>query len=220
MAATVAELADDELQALVPATPEWRVRDVLAHVVGLAADLNAQRFPAADDAGGSAWAAQQVVARRDLAVAAIVAEWVREAPVFEAGLRFFGYEEGSHFVADLHAHHQDVRGALGLSRDDDPLTVAVALDHYLGFLDQLLLAAQWGTLEVVAGNEARLVGGVGVPRAGVSGSAFDVLRSFSARRSAAQIRALEWHGDADGALELLQLGFTGGYSLPAADLIE
>ena len=158
--------------------------------------------------------------RRDLAVAAIVAEWVREAPVFEAGLRLFGYEEGSHFVADLHAHHQDVRGALGLSRDDDPLTVAVALDHYLGFLDQLLLAAQWGTLEVVAGNEARLVGGAGVPRAGVSGSAFDVLRSFSARRSAAQIRALEWHGDADGALELLQLGFTGGYSLPAADLIE
>ena len=61
MAATVAELADDELQALVPATPEWRVRDVLAHVVGLAADLNAQRFPAADDAGGSAWAAQQAV---------------------------------------------------------------------------------------------------------------------------------------------------------------
>ena len=78
MAATVAELADDELQALVPATPEWRVRDVLAHVVGLAADLNAQRFPAADDAGGSAWAAQQVAARRDLAVAAIVAEQLVE----------------------------------------------------------------------------------------------------------------------------------------------
>lgn len=187
MAATVAELADDELQALVPATPEWRVRDVLAHVVGLAADLNAQRFPAADDAGGSAWAAQQVVARRDLAVAAIVAEWVREAPVFEAGLRFFGYEEGSHFVADLHAHHQDVRGALGLSRDDDPLTVAVALDHYLGFLDQLLLAAQWGTLEVVAGNEARLVGGAGVPRRrerlGVRRVA-QLLRGVRQRRSA------------------------------------
>jgi len=40
--ATVSALSDDELTLPVPATPSWSVRDVLAHVVGLAADLNAQ----------------------------------------------------------------------------------------------------------------------------------------------------------------------------------
>ena len=35
----LASCSEQELATPVPATPEWRVRDVLAHVVGLAADL-------------------------------------------------------------------------------------------------------------------------------------------------------------------------------------
>ena len=137
---TVRSLQAREAATLVPATPGWVVGDVLAHVVGLAADLNAQRFPDGDDVGGTTWTTRQVETRRATSIADIVAEWDREAPAFEDGLRLFGYEEGSHFVADLHAHHQDVRGALGLSRDEDPITVAVSLDHYLGFIDTMLRA--------------------------------------------------------------------------------
>ena len=218
--ATVAGLTDRRLRMVVPATPDWRVRDVLAHVVGLTADLNAQRFPDVDDVGGAAWGRRQVAGRRNLAIDEIFAEWSREAPVFEEGLRLFGYELGSHFVADLHAHHQDMRGAVGSPVDDDALTVAVALDHYLGFLDQLLTAAGWGTLEVVAGDEERSLGGVGPHHARMAASAFEVLRCCSARRSARQIRSLKWRGDVEALLTLLQAGFTGGYSLPTADLIE
>jgi Mycothiol maleylpyruvate isomerase N-terminal domain len=36
-------LSTDELAITVPATPVWSVRDVLSHVVGIAADLNARR---------------------------------------------------------------------------------------------------------------------------------------------------------------------------------
>ena len=218
---TIRSLDHRRLQVFVPAAPQWRVRDVLAHVVGLAADLNAQRFPAADDPGGAAWGAAQVAARRDLPIDQLLAEWAREAPTFVDGLRLFGYEEGSHFVADLHAHHQDVRGALGLARDDDPLAVAVSLDHYLGYLHRMLCDAAWGVLAVHAGAEVRVLGTeAGAQRAQVAGDAFDVLRAFSARRSAAQIRRLRWRGDADALVALLEAGYSGGYSIPRGDVIE
>jgi hypothetical protein len=210
------------LHTFVPASPAWRVRDVLAHVVGLVADLNAQRFPdRADDLGGTAWGAAQVAARTDTAIEDVLAEWAREAPAFEDGLRLFGYEEGSHFIADLHAHHQDVLGALGLARDDDLLTVSVALDHYLGFLHQLLVGAAWGVVAVATGGEVRVLGTeAGSGRAQVAGPPFDVLRVFSARRSAAQIRRLRWRGDADGLLALLESLFSDAYSIPPDDIVE
>lgn len=218
---TIRSLDDSQLHTFVPAAPEWRVRDVLAHVVGLAADLNAQRFPAADDIGGTAWGAAQVAARRGLSVEHLLAEWGRESPTFADGLRLFGYEEGSHFIADLHAHHQDVLGALGLPRDDDSLTVAVSLDHYLDFMHQMLSDCRWGVLAVQAGHEVRVLGvEAGPGRAQLSGPAFEVLRVFSARRSASQVRRLRWRGDVDSLLELMALGFNGGYALPFADVFE
>ena len=217
---TVGDLQAHEAATPVPATPAWVVGDVLAHVVGLATDLNAQHFPDGGDGGGAMWTARQVAERSAASIADIVAEWDREAPAFEDGLRLFGYEEGSHFVADLHAHHQDVRGALGLSRDEDPITIAVSLDHYLGFVDTMLRASEWGTLDVTAGGEQRTLGDRGKHHARVIGSGFEVLRTFSARRSDRQVRQMRWEGDLDSLLTMLSSQFSGGYSLPEIDLTE
>ncbi len=219
--ATTRSLADDQLLTFVPAAPQWRVRDVLAHVVGLVTDLNAQHLPAADDVGGAAWGAAQVAVRHATPIGAMLSEWEREAPAFENGLRIFGYEEGSHFIGDLHAHHQDVRGALGLERDDDPTVVAVSLDHYLGFVHAILVDAHWGVLAVQASGEVRVLGTeAGSRRAQLAAPAFDVLRVFSARRSSAQIRRLRWRGDVDALVDLMAIGFSGGYALPLADVVE
>jgi hypothetical protein len=98
--------------------------------------------------------------------------------------------------------------------------VRVALDHYLDFVDRMLADAAWGTLEVVADAEARLLGARGPHHARLRAHPFEVLRSVSARRSARQIRALDWEGARDDLLALLQKSLTGGYSLPRADLIE
>ena len=57
--AFVVTVTGADVDHVVPATPAWTVRDVLAHVIGLAADLNAQRFPDPEDDGGVAWSAQQ-----------------------------------------------------------------------------------------------------------------------------------------------------------------
>lgn len=217
---TALALSDARLQIRVPATPAWTVRDVLAHVVGIASDLNAQRFPASDDVGGAAWTDGQVARGSRRTIDDLVAEWDREAVLFEDGLRAFGYEFGSHFVADLHAHYQDVRNALGLTAETDELTVAVALDHYLGFVNDLLVADGWGRLEVVVGSDVRHVGGEGRCRARVSAPPFELLRAVSGRRSERQIRALDWHGDVDDFVRFMQTSLGGGYSLPEADLIE
>jgi hypothetical protein len=215
-----AGLTDAQLRLRVPATPAWRARDVLAHVAGLAADLNAQHFPELDDVGGVAWACSQVARRQSMAVAEMIDEWDRQSETFENGLRAFGYEFGSHFVADLHAHYHDVRGAVGLPAHADDLAVAVALDHYLGFIGEMLGNAEWGTLEVVAAQEIRRLGTDQQARARVRAEPFELLRAVSGRRSARQIRALDWTGDVDGFVMLLHTGFSGGYSLPAADLAD
>lgn len=219
----VAELATctvDERARPVPAAPDWSVHDVLAHVVGLAAALNAQHFPEADDAGGVAWNDAQVAARSDRSIAELAQEWEVEGPTFEDGLRLFGYEFGSHFVADLLTHLIDVRQALGRPVVPDDEAVAVALDHYLGFLDEQLTAARWGGLAVITGPRSWVIGDAGgaPARASVTASPFDLLRSFSARRTLDQIRALAWQGEVEAALAFLEATYHDGYSLPTVAL--
>src|SRR5262245_47979188 len=79
----VQRLSPEQLEPTVPATPAWSVRDVLAHVVGITADLNARRF---GDGDGDTWTATQVGVRRGRSIAELTAEWDREAPLFETGL--------------------------------------------------------------------------------------------------------------------------------------
>jgi uncharacterized protein (TIGR03083 family) len=213
-------LSEAELRARVPATPEWSVRDVLAHVAGLARDLNAERFPAADDIGGGEWTKAQVERARDLSLPDLVAEWDREAPKFEAGLRAFGYELGSHFLADLYVHVEDVRAALGFDPTQDELAVAVALDHYLGYLSEHLAATEWGTLDVVAGEGPRTLGREGRHHARLSAEPAELLRVVSGRRSADQIRALDCDGDVDSLLSFLSTALVGGYAMPESVPVE
>ena len=75
--------ADDE-QRIVPTCPEWRVRDLLSHVNGLADDLSAGRNPTGDT---QAWVDQQVTDRADITVAQQLEQWSTSGEAFEATLR-------------------------------------------------------------------------------------------------------------------------------------
>jgi len=196
--------SEDDLERIVAASPAWRVRDVLAHVTGITYDLNRQDLAGDTD--------RQVARHRADPIEVVIAEWDREAPVFEEGLHLFGYPLGSHFVADLHAHLQDVRTTLGLARHDDPRTVLVALDFYLDDLDQGLRVDRAGSITVTAAREVHGVG-AGEPEATLTGEPFEILRCLSGRRSLAQIEALDWSGArADLAPRVSR------YPLPVADL--
>lgn len=158
-------LDDRQYATRVPATPEWDVHDVVAHLVGLAADLNAQRFPTDVDDGGSAWNAAQISSRRAHTVHELLAEWDHEGPVFDAGLQLFGRDTECHFVGDLVTHVLDVAEALEMSIVVPDTAIDMALEHYTGFVSERLDAL-----------------GATMPTAVLSLPPIDRLRLLSARR--------------------------------------
>jgi uncharacterized protein (TIGR03083 family) len=213
--AWLGEWPGNALATPVPASPAWTVHDVVAHVVGLAADINAQRFPAADDVEGERWTNTQVEQRRTRSLADLASEWDTEGSRFAEGLRLFGYEFSRHFVADLETHVQDVRSALHADPDPDETAVRVALDHYVHTLDEQLAGGDpLGAIELRFGDET-VVAGTGAVAATVRASAFELLRVLSGRRSLRQMRALEWTGDVDHFAPVLS-----AYRTPAVDVVD
>jgi uncharacterized protein (TIGR03083 family) len=187
-------LSENELAVIVPATPEWSVRDVLAHVVGITADLNARNFGNPNDADG--WTGAQVRARRTASIADLTDEWDREALTFEGGLRLFGYEIGSHYVGDLLQHSGDVRNALNRARPANDEALVVALDFYLSTFEQALARAGIGAVEISVADEHWTLG-LGGTVASIRAERYELFRCLGGRRSEAQVRALEWEGDID-----------------------
>src|SRR2546422_1035454 len=70
----------EALDAPAPATPKWRVRGVLAHVVGVPADVLAGRL---DGIATNPWTDAQVDVRRNSTPAEMLAEWAEKGPPFE-----------------------------------------------------------------------------------------------------------------------------------------
>ncbi|HKE75106.1 MAG TPA: maleylpyruvate isomerase N-terminal domain-containing protein [Acidimicrobiales bacterium] len=212
--ATVRSLDDDALALTVPATPAWSVRDAVAHVIGVAHDLNAQRFDTTDP---DAWTARQVRERRETAIDDLEVEWDHEAPRFEEGLRLLGYGVGSHFVGDLLQHVADIHHAVGLEPIGDAEALVVGLDFYLDSCHQALVAHDRGSLGVQATDQPRDRWTLGAGRevATLDATRYELFRALGGRRSRRQIRAMAWTGDVDAVAGVLT-----SYPPPIHDLIE
>ena len=119
--ALVADADDATLDTVAPATPGWTVHDLLAHLVGVTADIVSGNL---DGVGTDAWAAAQVEARRDRSAAELVSEWNEHGPVVEEMAAQFGRAAGQ-LLSDATTHEHDTRGAFDTpgARDSD----AVAL---------------------------------------------------------------------------------------------
>src|SRR3954447_14239191 len=99
----------DAATAPVPACAGWRVRDVIAHLSGLATDIESGNL---DGAASDEWTAAQVDARRDLNVNDVLAESDEVGPKLACFLDDFPGRYGAQVVADVSVHEQDIRGAL------------------------------------------------------------------------------------------------------------
>jgi uncharacterized protein (TIGR03083 family) len=188
----VAGIDDDAAAAVVPATPHWRVRDLLSHVAGTPTDLLAGRV---EGAGSDAWTAAQVDARRDRTVADLLDEWETAWPAFADVLASFAERSPAPvLIFDVLTHEQDLRGALGRPPRRDPgdwsLPWAMAVDVVAHRRDRERAGAL--VLQPTDGEPA--VAGSGDVTATVRAPTFELMRAATGRRSLAQMRAWTWTG--------------------------
>lgn len=195
----VRRLSQDELQRAVPASPDWSVRDVVAHQAGVAADVVAGNV---DDAPEDHWTAAQVAARRDTPVEDLLREWEENARQIEP-LIPHAPEPFTYMVVDTASHENDVLAATGRPvRRDDPVSAAFAA-RLVRVATPKIDEAGAAPLAIHAGAGA-WVAGTGPPGGSLRvPDAFELVRASLGRRSVSQIRGWEWDADADRYIPLL-----------------
>ena len=204
----------------VPATPEWTVRDVVAHVTGIAVDAANGRLPAdlnlleqfRDDnviQARNEFADGHVLRREGRSPTELANEWDAAEPEVLDRLRRSPGEEGALpfpfdavMVTDLCVHTDDVAGALGLppKRDLDGSRVGLAayafgVDYRIRTLGLPALTLRYD------GKEKTL--GEGPANAVLIADRWEMFRVLAGRRSRQQILGLPWEGDPTPYLELL-----------------
>ena len=159
--------------ATVPATPEWTVHDVVAHVAGVARDAVSGNMAGAP---GEQWTAAQVARAADVSIAELLAQWQVDGPFLDEV--FAAATEGMLVagVLDVHTHEADLRHAQGL-----PLDVPS---------------------DFLAWSAARLRGGftdaaaaAGLPPVEVNVSDVEWFRGRFGRRTVDEVCAYDWSAD-------------------------
>jgi uncharacterized protein (TIGR03083 family) len=178
----------DALEATAPATPEWRARDVLAHVVGVATDVVNGNVA---EAGGDGWTAVQVDARRDRSIDQMLDEWGESGRQVDAFVLALPTEITGQLIADTVTHEHDLRHAFGApaARDSDALTLGVA--WVLDVLGRMYDAAGEPALRLeYDGGES--TSGTVEPMITLRTSTFELARAVTGRRTLDEIRAYDW----------------------------
>jgi uncharacterized protein (TIGR03083 family) len=175
-------------ETIAPATPDWRARDLIAHMVGVATDVvNGNVAGAASDP----WTAAQVEARAALPLADLLAEWDDTGKKVETFVVSLPTHISGQLVADVVTHEHDLRHAIGRpgARDSDALTIGVA--WITAALGRAYDGRDEPALRIVA-DGVETVAGSGAVQATVRASTFDLGRAIAGRRTLGEIAAFEW----------------------------
>jgi len=181
----------EQCAVVAPATPEWRVHDVLAHLVGVPADVLAGRL---DGVASDAWTEAQVAPRRDLPTVALLDEWSETSPQVEPMIPSFGPVAGQ-MVGDAVTHEHDIRDAIGAPGARDSTAIHIGSHWMANHMGRFHRDAGHGTLRIETDLWSETFGD-DAPDVTLRTSAFEVLRAATGRRSTAQIAAYGWDGTA------------------------
>jgi Mycothiol maleylpyruvate isomerase N-terminal domain len=178
----------EALAAIAPATPQWRARDVFAHIVGVATDIVNGNVA---DAAADHWTAAQVEARYDTPIAELIDEWAENGTKVDAFILALPTVVTGQLVADAVTHEHDLRQAFGQpgARDSHALTIAV--NWVIGALGRVYDDA--GTPATRFESEAvAAIAGTGALDTTVRASTFELGRAIAGRRTVAEVAAYEW----------------------------
>ncbi len=207
-----ADITDDQAAAPVPACPEWRVKDVYAHLSGVVADILAGQL---DGVATDPWTARQVAERADWSLGEICTEWTTNACTLEAMLATVDDDlVDPRLVIDEWTHEQDIRGALGRPGARDLPVVAFAVRHLAAGIGEYWKEAGLAPVGL-AGDTASYVLGDGEPVATLRAPDFELARLLLGRRSTAQVTALDWTADPGPAVDHLHV-----FGPATADVVE
>lgn len=205
-AAGAEEVADRD----VPACPQWRVGELVAHMVGSADDVLAGNVA---DAGSDGWTAAQVDRLRGTPLAEVLDHWDEVGPQLEAAIPLIPPAPASQLVFDLTTHEHDLRATLGAAGARDSDGLVVGFGFLAKSLDRLIQRAGLPTLEITTTGRVLTLGGVAdgeEAQVHLAGPLFELFRSFGGRRTLDEVRALDWSADPSPYLD----GFFGGILKP------
>jgi uncharacterized protein (TIGR03083 family) len=189
----------------VPSCPEWTVRDLVGHLVGICAFAigrvsewtEAHTSPAGIDIGG------------------LLDEWARMGERAESLLEERGDRRGNIMVMDAFTHELDLRYAIGAPLPVDHPAFAGAFEILVnGFSAEVAAHNLPAVLICVDGRQWQA--GIGEPVAALSGDRYDVYRSLAGRRTQEQVTRLGWSRDSHRWLP----AFAWGPFHPPADPVE
>jgi uncharacterized protein (TIGR03083 family) len=181
----VRDAGDDRVAALCPAAPEWRVRDVVAHLSGVCGDIANGNV---DGVATDAWTRKQVADRQDWPVEKLLADWEEQSNAMAGMVPDFPDVLAGQWITDGVTHEHDIRGGLEMpgARDSDAVDIAFRWSELvLDASEPLRLESEAGTVTV----------GEGDPVATVRASRFELIRSMTGRRSLEQMGAYDWDGE-------------------------
>jgi len=184
----VAAAAGDGATA-VPACPAWTVRDVVAHLAGVCDDILAGNL---EGAGTDPWTLAHVAPRADRSLADVLEEWDDLGRRVEALLGPGGAP--AQLVFDEVTHEHDLRAALGCPGAREDVAVDVALGFAVPAMSASVGQADLPAIRARCGADEWILGS-GEPEVTLTAAAFDLLRSLSGRRTAEQIKGLDWSAD-------------------------
>ena len=204
-------LSEEDLARMMPATPDWSAKDLIAHMVGIANDISTGNV---EGVGSAPWTEAQVQRGRSRSVDELLAEWEQLAPQISEGLNFLGRTLAGLFLGDLVTHEHDLRGGVGRAGARDSIGVELALDTY-AFRFRRKIEKE-GMAPVVVSDGTKEWRGEGEPAATVTGETFELLRALTGRRTPSEIQEnLTWTGDLETYLPLVSL-----YGIPETSLRE
>jgi uncharacterized protein (TIGR03083 family) len=204
---------DAAATTVVPTCPAWTVRDLCAHMSGIAAALVARDNPPAGD--NQPWVDRIVAERSERSVADLLDEWDAVGPSFEEIMRKVPRAFGG-LVYDVVAHEHDLRGALGRPGDRDSDGVWASLDIVMDMVGRDMAAhgPASGTLRFAADGRTWEFG-TGSPEVALTTTPFELMRLLGSRRSHAQMLAAGWDGDVTPFVPAL-----AHMPLPETDIVE
>lgn len=173
-----------------PATPAWRVRDVVAHMVGVSDDVVNGRL---DGIASEAWTAAQVERRRAVPFAELLGDWHEYGPRFEQMLADAPDSIAGQAVFDAFTHEHDIRNALARpgARDSEALEVS---------WDWLLASnADAPAIRFVTERGDEIMG-TGPFSMSVGATRFELVRAMTGRRTEAEIAGFAWEPVCDPPL--------------------